>query len=57
MYIYLFILFTYLAAPDLVAAHGIQFPDQELNPGSLHCEQGALATETVHCKLCSVLLC
>ena len=56
IYLYLFILFTWLHQ-ILVVSHGIQFPDQELNPGSLHCEQGVLATGTVHFKLCSVLSC
>ena len=55
-YIYLFYLLTWLHQ-ILVAEHGIQFPDQELNPGSLHCERGALATGSVHFKLSSILSC
>lgn len=56
IYIYLFYLLTWLHQ-ILVASCGIQFPDQELNPGSLHCEQGVLATGTVHFTLCSILSC
>ena len=56
IFIYLFYLLTWLYQ-ILVASHGIRFPDQELNPGSLNCEQGVLATGTVHFKLCSILSC
>ena len=34
----------YLAAPGLVAAFGIQLPDQGSNPGPLHWERRVLAT-------------
>ena len=39
----LFYLFIWLYLV-LVAAYGIYFPDQGLNPGILHCELGVLAT-------------